>query len=91
MRFKDEEKCRVQDFFYWRKDSTACSSNHNPNSCSASKDKKHRLVCCFFEYVMQTFLSPLDNVLTNPGHESFSLTFDSGFDSNVDLSDMPEI
>ena len=40
---------------------------------------------------MQTFLSPLDNVSANPGCECFSLIFDGGFDSNVNIGEVPDI
>ena len=40
---------------------------------------------------MEQFLSPLENVSANPGCECFSLTFDGGFNSNVNVGDVPEI
>jgi len=48
-------------------------------------DKKHRLICYFFESIVQMLLSPLGNILCNPGCESFSLIFDEGYDNNVNI------
>ena len=36
---------------------------------------------------MQTFLSPLSNISQNPGCESFSLVFDEGCDSNINVGE----
>ena len=61
----------MQDLFHWSEDFTNYLNNRNPKGFSASKDKNHRLACYFFESIVQTFLSPLDNVLVNPECEFF--------------------
>ena len=46
------------------------------------------MVRCFFESVMEAFLSPLDDVSANLGCECFSLTIDGGFDSKISIGEV---
>ena len=91
LRFANENKNSVQNLFCWSSDAVAYLNNRNPPGCRNLSDKKHRLLCHFFESMIQMFLSPLYNVSKNPGCESFSLAFDGGFDENMSARDVPEI
>ena len=41
--------------------------------------------------MMKSLLSPLGNVLVNPGCKSFALKCDGGFNLNVSIKEVPEI
>ena len=77
--------------FYWNDDAINYLNVRKPIGCHTLSDKKHRLVCYFFESTMQCCLSPLDNVSANPGCECFTLIRDGGFDTNVKIGDVPEL
>ena len=91
LRFKAENKSKVQDLFFWSQDVIDYLNVRKPAGCRTLLDKKNRLTCYFFESVVHCLLSPLDNVSANPGCESFTLKCDGGFDLNVNIKDVPLI
>ena len=91
IRFKDTDKVKIQNLFYWDTDVINYLNERKPKGCVSIEDKKHRLLCYFFESSIQTMLSPLNNVSRNPGCETFSLVFDEGYDSNINIGDTLEL
>ena len=55
---------------------------------SALACKKHRLICYFFESLMQTLLSLLSNVSQNPKCETFLLVCDKDYNNNVNAGEI---
>ena len=55
-------------------------------------DKKHRMVCYFFELIYGLVLNKYDNVSSNPGFESYLLEWSGGYgnagdDDDVEMTD----
>jgi len=85
LRFKDEDKVRVQSLFDWEENVLHFLDARKPIGCRTLEDKKHRLICYLFETTLQLCLSPFDNISQNPGCESFALVWDGGYE-DVDMN-----
>ena len=62
-----------------------------PAGCVTLEDKKHRLLCCFFESSIQTLLSPLSNISRNLDAEAFSFIFYEGYNDDVSIRETLEL
>ena len=81
----------IQDLFHWDADVNDHLNVRKPRGCVTLEDKKHRLLCYFFESTVQTLLSPLNNVSRNSGCETFSLIFNEGYDENINIGETLEL
>ena len=80
IRFKDEDKADVQNLFHWTEEVLRFLDERKPKGKQLLQ-KKHRLVCYLFETTLQLCLSPVDNISSNPGCETFAMVWDEGFAS----------
>ena len=91
LRFKESKKMVAQKLFHWSNYVVNYLNFRKPAGCVTLEDKKHRLLCYFFESSIQTLLSPLSNISINPGAEAFSLVFDEGYDDSVNIGETLEL
>jgi len=76
--FSDVKKEAVQALFVWNEHIVAFLNGRLGDR--DLKDKKHRMVCYFFETILEFCIAPRDNVSKSLGFETFILKINSGAD-----------
>ena len=71
VRFKREMKLQVADMFYWDEKTLSYLEEKNVPGAPTLSEKKHRMVCYFFEKLFDLMIGLHQNLSKNPGFESF--------------------
>ena len=71
VRYKRELKEGVTGLFHWSEKTLRCLEKVNPVGCTTLLEKKHRMVCYFFEKIYDLALGTDSGVSSNPGFECF--------------------
>ena len=90
-RFKESKKSAIQDLFYWDTYVHNYLNLRKRRGCVTLEDKKHRLLCYFFDSTVETLTNILSNVSGNPGCEIFSLIFNKGWNNNANMGEILEL
>jgi len=72
VRFKKSMKAQVIGMFAWDERTTDILNNKKVAGASNLNEKKHRMVCYFFEKLFDLMMGLDDNLSSNPGFESFA-------------------
>lgn len=71
VRFRTEMKQNVVDMFQWGDDIIEFISSKNVSGAENLLEKKHRMVCYFFEKIFDLMIGLHQNLSRNPGFECF--------------------